>query len=103
MYERLRAVDRIEDPLESTPTGLLTKLLADHRILRKPVPDPLPQQLRGRRIGNRNRRLIRLPLDRQVLPPEIPKCPVPRLAGNFYGKLQPFGDFSHASRPCWCY
>src|SRR4051794_41023743 len=102
MNERLRAVNRVEHPLESAPAGLLAKFFANDRVFWKPLANPFSQQFFRRAVCHRDWREVGLPLNRQVRPAEISKRTIARLPGNFHGKLQPFSYFRHMSRPCWC-
>ena len=61
--EALGAVDGIDDPAKRRPAAVGAVLFADHRVVRVPRGNRLPDQLLGAAIGARDRRGVGLELD----------------------------------------
>jgi hypothetical protein len=65
-HERLRAVDRVEDPDELGVGPLGPEFLADDAVLREPLADEAAHELLGAAVGGRDRGMVRLELHLNV-------------------------------------
>ena len=69
--ERLRSVDRVDDPTIPARSFLVVELFAENRVVRERLRDAPPNQLFRAAVGQRYRRTVAFTLDAQIVPIKI--------------------------------
>ena len=86
--ERLRAVDRIDDPAEGAVAGPVGQFFAHDRIVGKGLGNAIAKMLFRAAVGRRHRRIVALALHFQVFAAEILQGDLAGLAGDLQGQDQ---------------
>ena len=92
--ERLGAVDGVEDPAEAAPSRPLGQFLAQDGVVGKALGDAAAEVLFRPAVGHGHRRIVRLPLDFQVVAAEVFEGDLPGLAGGRQGQFQSRRQFA---------